>query len=311
MELYLLSGDDQYEKEKYLNEIKSKFGELKKGINYILLDKENINLLEQELSTYSFFSPEKLIIVKIPKKNKEDVGTNEWLTDGVLNLLGEDLGNICLVFIEEGNSKGKLFSTIQKNGKCISFEKNKKEDLNSWIVGVCRKNNIVIQLKDIAYLTEICGTDKYVLYQELKKLMDYSGEKSVIDKEVIDKLCIKTSEIIIFDLTDALGKRNIKTALKCLNDLIENKEPIQKIMVMITRHFKMLLLARVAMDERKDLVKELSVNSYANRKYTEQSRNFSEHELLNIFEDLAKLDIDSKLGKIDLKIGMEKIFMSV
>ena len=73
----------------------------------------------------------------------------------------------------------------------------------------------------------------------------------------------------------------------------------------------MLLLARVAMDERKDLVKELSVNSYANRKYTEQSRNFSEHELLNIFEDLAKLDIDSKLGKIDLKIGMEKIFMSV
>ena len=133
----------------------------------------------------------------------------------------------------------------------------------------------------------------------------------VIDKEVIDKLCIKNSETIIFDLTDALGKRNIRSALKCLDDLIQNKEPIQKIMVMITRHFKMLLLAKIASGEGKNLTKEFGTNAYAARKYTEQSRNFSEDELFNAFEELCNLDVDSKVGKIDLRIGMEKIFMNM
>lgn len=311
MELYLLSGDDQYEKEKYLNNIKSRFGELKKGVNYIYFDKDNIDSLEQELSTYSFFNPDKLILVKVPKKNKDDENNKDFPTDGVINLLSEDLGNITIVFVEEGTSKGKLFKTIQKNGKCLNFEKNKKENINNWIMQICKENNIVIQLKDIMYLTEICGTDKNLLYQELSKLMDYSGNNSIIDKEVIDKLCIKTSEVIIFDLTDALGRKNIKLAIKCLDDLLENKEPLQKIMIMITRHFKMLLLAKVAQNEHKDLTKEFGTNAYAAKKYGEQARNFSEDELYKLFDDLAALDIDSKLGKIDLRIGLEKTLMSI
>ncbi|MBQ9267615.1 MAG: DNA polymerase III subunit delta [Clostridia bacterium] len=311
MELYLLSGDDQYEKEKYLEKIKENFGDLKKGINYILLDKDNLYLLEQELSTYSFFSPEKFILVKMPKKTKEDTGYKEWLTDDLLKLLEEDLGNLFVVFLEEGSSKSKLASVVQKNGKWLNFEKNKRENLTTWVMQICKENNIVMQGKDVQYFLEVCGTDKQVLYQELKKLMDYSGEKSIIDKEVIDKLCIKASETIIFDLTDALGKRNIKYALKCLDDLLENKEPLQKIMIMITKHFKMLLLARIALNENKSIVKELGTNAYAAKKYTEQSRNFSEAELFQIFDDLAVLDADSKVGKIDLKIGMEKIFMGL
>ena len=311
MELYLLSGDDQYEKEKYLQMIKSRFGELKKGINYILIDKDSINLLEQELNTYSFFNPEKLIIVKIPKKSKDETSTKDWYTDELDRLLKQDLGNICLVFIEDGTSKSKLTSAISKIGKVEVFEKNKRENLNLWVTNICRENNIVIQQKDIAYLIELSGTDKQIIYQELKKLIDYSGDNSIIDKEVIDKLCIKTSEVIIFDLTDALGKKNTKYALKCLEDLIDNKEPIQKIMIMITKHFKMLLLAKIALKEHKELSKELGTNPYATKKYVEQSKNYSEDELYKIFDDLCQLDIDSKLGKIDLKIGMEKIFMEI
>ena len=113
MELYLLSGDEQYEKEKWLQGIKDRYGELKKGFNYILIDKDNINSLEQELSTYSFFSPDKLIIVKVPKKNRGDSDDKEWLTNDLLKLLSEDLGNITVVFEEDGNSKGKLFNAIQ------------------------------------------------------------------------------------------------------------------------------------------------------------------------------------------------------
>ena len=129
-----------------------------------------------------------------------------------------------------------------------------------------------------------------------------------IKKEDIDLLCIKTSDIIIFDLTDSLGNKNIKKALMCLDELTENKEPIQKIAIMIAKHFKALLVAKIAVEENKNLLDELNTKStYAANKYKEQSKRFSKQELIKMIKKLAKLDVDSKIGKIDLKIGLEKI----
>lgn len=311
MNLYLISGDDIFEKEKYIENIKSKFANLKKGVNLIAIDKDNINTLEQELSTYSFFGDEKLIIVKIPKKNKEESVSNDWLTESLIDLLGKDIEGTTLVFVEDGTSKGKLYNTVSKYGKYVLFEKNKKENLVPWIMELCKQKNIVIAPNIISYFVDVCGTDKQTLYNEVNKLMDYVGEKGIIDKSIIDLLCVRTSEVIIFDLTDALGKKNIKRALKCMDDLLESKEPLQKIMIMITKHIKMLLLAKVSAKEGKSLVKDLGVNAYAAKKYADQAGNFKEDELFKLFDDLAQLDVDSKIGKIDLRIGIEKIFIGL
>lgn len=311
MNCYLVQGDDQFEKEHYINDIKSQYGNLKKGMNLILIDKDNLNTLEQELTTYSFLKEEKLIIVKIPKKSKDEEAPSDWLSDRVLELLSEKVENATVIFVEDGSGKGKLYNAINKYGKVIKFEKDKKDKLNSWVMEECKNRNIVISPQSISYFIEICGTDKQILSQEINKLMDYIGTKGVIDKGVIDLLCIKAPEVIIFDLTDALGRKNTKLALKYLSELLECKEPLQKIMIMITKHFKMLLLSKIAIKEGKNLARDLGVNAYAAKKYSEQARNFSEEELLKTFEDLAKLDIDSKLGKMDLKIGIEKIFMQM
>ena len=97
-------------------------------------------------------------------------------------------------------------------------------------------------------------------------------------------------------------------ALNYLNDLIENKEPIQKIIIMISKHFKSLLVAKIATSENKNLLEELNTKStYAANKYKEQARRFEKQELISIIMKFAKLDVDSKIGKIDLKIGLEKI----
>ena len=77
-----MSGE--YEKGNYIEKLKEQFFDLKKGVNLILIDKDNMYTLEQELSTYSFFNEPKLIIVKLQKKSgdeEESKGKKEWLTD--------------------------------------------------------------------------------------------------------------------------------------------------------------------------------------------------------------------------------------
>ena len=66
------------------------------------------------------------------------------------------------------------------------------------------------------------------LINEIRKLIEFSGENGTIDKKAIDLLATKQIESVIFDLTDSLGKKDLKSALTIMKGLIYNKEPIQK-----------------------------------------------------------------------------------
>lgn len=309
--LYLIAGDDEYEKNNYVEKIKEQFTDLKKGINLIQIDKDNLYMLEQELSTYSFFNEPKLIIVKLQKKSTEEdesKSKKEWLTEDLEDKILNKIETITLVFLEEGTSKGKLNKFITKNGRVIVFDKKKPQELANWAQEYAKENGVIIEKAEAVYLVDLCGSNKQVLANEIMKLVDYV-ENCRITKDDIDKMCIKTSEIIIFDLTDSYGKKDIKATLKNLENLLENKEPLQKILIMITKHFKSLLLAKIALEQGKNVATELEISPYPAKKYSEQSKNFSKEELIRIFQELAQLDIDSKVGKIDLKIGMQKIIM--
>lgn len=309
--LYLLSGDDEYEKNKLVEELKKKFQPLQKGINYIQIEKENMHMLEQELTTYSFFNDPKLVIVKLDKKSNDDDETKskkEWFTDELESKILDKIENITLVFLEEGTSKGKLNKFITANGKVIMCEKKKPKELVSWVISFCKEREIKIGTMEATYLIDLCGSNKQILENELLKLLDYC-ENNTIQKQDIDKICIKTSEVIIFDLTDSYGRKDINATLKYLEELLENKEPLQKILIMLTKHFKSLLLTKVILEQGGNVANELGLKPYPAKKYSDQSKNFTKEELINIFKELAKLDIDSKLGKIDLKIGLQRTMM--
>lgn len=315
--LYLITGDEAYEKQERLEQIKENFGELVKGINYIVLDKNTVNNLENEINTYPFGFNKKLIIVKFEKKSSTASDTSEaedekieWFTESLEQEL-QQLTDVIVVFYGDFQKRSKVYKFVQKYGECLTFEKKKEYEILSWCVKIFKENDITISNNDVSYLIDICGTDKLMLKNEIDKLIDYSADTKKITKEDIDMLSIRTSDVIIFDLTDSLGNKNKKAALKSLNELLENKEPIQKIVIMIAKHFKSLLVAKVATIENKNVMDELATKSaYAAGKYKNQSKSFSLEELKNIIKELAKLDIDSKTGMIDLKIGLERIICS-
>ncbi len=310
--LYLITGDEAFEKQECLEKIKNEFEtNLVKGINFIILEKDNINNLENEINTYPFGFDKKLIIVKIDKKEKSDNDQteekNDWLSDSLENLL-TNLTDVCVIFLGDFQKRSRIYKLVDKYGKCFVFEKKKEYELLTWCTKIFKDSNVQISNADINYLINLVGNDKLILKNEIDKLISYSLESKVVTKDIIDLLCIKTSDVIIFDLTDNLGSKNKKAALKCLNDLLENKEPIQKIVIMIAKHFKSLLVAKMASIENRNVMDELATKStYAANKYLAQSKSFKLDELSKIMRELAKLDLDSKTGMIDLKIGLEKV----
>lgn len=148
------------------------------------------------------------------------------------------------------------------------------------------------------------------LINEIRKLIEYAGEGGTINKADIDLLCTKQTQAIIFNLTDYLGKKQIKLALEELNNLLYNKEPIQKILITLYNHFKKLYFTKIAERYKLDIAKDLNLKPnqlFLVNKYKMQAKSFTDLEISNIIKELIDLDYNYKIGKIDLNIGLETI----
>lgn len=148
------------------------------------------------------------------------------------------------------------------------------------------------------------------LINEIRKLIEFAGENGTIQKEDIEKLAIKQIDSVIFDLTDNLGSKKISEAIEVLDDLIYQKEPIQKILVTLYNHFKKLYLVKLSIRFNKNIMNSLNLKpnqTFLINKYQTQANYFSERELKDILQNLRDLDSDYKIGLIDLQIGLETI----
>ena len=170
--------------------------------------------------------------------------------------------------------------------------------------------NVSIDDKTAKYFVECCGTNMQDLINELRKLIEYVGEGNTITIQDVDALTTKQIQAIIFDLTDSLGKKDIKQSLVVLKGLIISKEPIQKILVTLYNHFKKLFIIKIAEANNKDIVASLKLKPnqmFLTTKYKQQARYFEKDELENIIKELAELDKKYKIGLLDLEIGLESI----
>ena len=317
--LYLLYGEEVFLLENSVKKIKKLFGEIVKGINYILIDDTNVKELISDIETPAFVYEKKLIVARNTglfkadgkRKNKEVSDFKEKLNDFLnenIDIINE---SVILVFVEEeADSRLKLFKTLEKQGVVCKFDFLKPIQVEKRIKAVCDAYNVKVDSSTIKYFIEICGTNMQDVINEIRKLIEYAGKNGTIKKEDIDNLTIKKLEAVIFDLTDNLGQKQTAKALEVLRNLIYNKEPIQRILVMLYNHFKKLYFLKLATKYNKDIVTSLSLKpnqTFLVNKYKIQGKYFTEKELRNVLQALRDLDVNYKNGLIDLEVGLEAI----
>ena len=215
-----------------------------------------------------------------------------------------------IVFIEETVHKMDLYKTVEKNAVVLELKELKPSELKTRLKRICTMYKVQISDENLIYLIENAGTKMQTLINEVRKLIEFAGENGTIQKEDIDKLTIKEVQAIIFDLTDCLGVKDTEKSLEILNNLIYNKEPLQKIIITLYNHFKKIYLSILAINEKKDIVEALGLKPnqvFLVSKYRKQASYFKENELEELLKELIDLDYKSKNGMIDLEIGLKSI----
>lgn len=317
--IYLLYGEELFLLENSLRKIKSLFGELVKGINFISIDETNFNEIISDLETPAFGFEKKLIIARntglLKREGKKKSVELSKIREKLNNYIKENINiineSIVLVFVEEEcDQKQELYKTIDKLGIVCKFDYQKPIQIEKRLKTICNIYKVQIDNSTMQYFIECCGTNMQDLINEIRKLIEYAGENGKIQKEDIDKLTIKKMESVIFELTDNLGKKDITKALEVLKNLIYAKEPIQKILITLYNHFKKIYFTKLAIKYSKDVINSLDLKpnqTFLVNKYKTQAKYFKEKELKEILQALRDLDYNYKNGLIDLEVGLESL----
>ena len=314
--MYLLYGNEKYLIDNIVKKIKKKFGELVQGINYVLIDDTNVKDLIFNIEVPAFGYDKKLIIAKNTGLFKKD-GRKKGATPvqkQFIEFVEENMNVInemaVIVFVENDIDKNSVFEIVNKNGIVCNISELKPNQLVTKLKNICKMYNVEVNDSDLNYLIEMCGTNLQVLINEVRKLIEYAGDGGKITRDAIDCLCIKQIESVIFDLTDNLGNKKTDKAIEVLDNLVYQKEPLQKILITLYNHFKKLYLCACAIRLNKDIVTSIGLKPnqvFLVNKYKKQVSYFKESDLKKIMEELVDIDYKSKSGLIDINVAMKSV----
>ncbi|HHW23491.1 MAG TPA: DNA polymerase III subunit delta [Clostridiaceae bacterium] len=219
----------------------------------------------------------------------------------------------CLVFIESNVDKRlKVFKQLSKYGTILEFKLNKPEYLVHWVTqAINRQMGKRISNEAAEYLVAVSDPDMYTLRNEIYKLASYAADREEITLEDVKLLAVPTIKSVIFDLLDAVARKNTSRALAILDDIISLKEPEQKIFAMLSKQTGELLKLRLLMENR---ASQAEINRYFQGKHpyamrimTEQAGSMSAVYLKNLLSSLMEAEASYKKGLIEPKLALETL----
>ena len=159
-----------------------------------------------------------------------------------------------------------------------------------------------------AALAAVIGTDLRAADSECVKLVTYVGGQRAINEADVALLTPYVAEAKIWDMVDALGRRDGKTATILTQRLLEDQDPFA-LLPMIYRQFRLLIQAREVLDaggNKSDLMKFPDFRSdFVAGKSIDQARNFTMDQLESIYRYLLDTDHGIKTGRVNESLALD------
>lgn len=177
----------------------------------------------------------------------------------------------------------------------------------SVVVNELAKRNKQISTEGANCLIDYCNGYLTRVMSEIDKLVYYDLNDPLITKKIIDQLVSKDDEVVIYQLTEALGQKNGDRAL----NLLEALKKESGILGLITNHFRRLFFISISGLDDKELARLLSVKEFAIKKQREQCKNFSKMQLKKIYALLEEIDYGIKSGAFLQESALQFLVLSI
>ena len=190
----------------------------------------------QGILTLPFFGGGKLVWMKgvsfLKDTQQGRSETVQAVLEKLLKTLEEGLpeGIILLISAPEPDKRRSFYKSLTALAKTTICDKPDfgfnatEDDLIDWVIDRCKQRRVRMEDQAAKVLTTRVGTNTGQLDAELAKLVTSAGEGAVITEALVRDLVATTRASGIFDLSDAINKRNLPLCLDTLSQLLRQGE---------------------------------------------------------------------------------------
>jgi DNA polymerase-3 subunit delta len=270
---------------------------------------------------YPFLSDKRLVIVKgmlawITRKGAGETGKQavEHLLTGLPDL--PEWARVVFVERSKLSDSNKILKLAQQSGG-NGYEKNftAPKDSTGWVIARARDvYGAKIEPAAATALASVTVGDLRRADNELLKLVSYAGTERPITEADVALLTPYLAEANMFEMVDALAEGRGKAALSLVHRLLESDADVFSLYGMITRQFRLLLLAKEHLTNGgapKEIAQAISVHPYVAEKLAKQSRSFTLEGLETIYRALQDYDFRMKTGQIAPELALDLLIAGV
>lgn len=280
---FILCGDT-YLTSCAVNFIKQKMN-ITNSFDISIFDSENFssNSIIESCEQVSFFTTNRLVIVK-----------------NVFQVLESDKKKL-LEYIPKMNPTCTLL--ILDNMQVFDFLKCTKFNFTLTDIELVQETQKLakekgksISKEDALYLANLVNKDLSSINTELEKLSMYTTNDTIL-KEDINSVVTKTDDVVVFELTTALGKKDANKTLNILFNLLKQDNQANKLLPLMSNNFTRLFTISVSKNLTDELLaQKLGVKPFAVTKLRSQLKNFNPVKLKNIVYEFCDVDYMIKSG---------------
>jgi len=134
------------------------------------------------------------------------------------------------------------------------------------------------------------------------------GVRTDVSREDILAVVTKSIKTKIFDLTDAVSRNQTASAIRIIDDLLKNKEPVHFILAMLSRHLGILMKIKKLEEKgvpQPEMAKITGVPSFIIAKTRKQASLFTTDALKQLIRECMETDLSIKSGKMNPRLALE------
>ncbi|MDO4322020.1 MAG: DNA polymerase III subunit delta [Lachnospiraceae bacterium] len=305
---YLLYGEEDYLKNQYKNRLKKAILPGDDTMNFSLYTGKGIDIRQMidQAETLPFFAEHRLILV-------EQSGFFKNACAELAEYLPQMPKETIIIFVEnEVDKRGKMFKAVKQNGRVVELARQDERTLQSWILGMLKKEQKNITGDALRLFMEKTGDDMENIANELEKLLSYTHGKAAIEPGDVEEICTVTTESRIFDMIRALAEKRQKEALDLYYDLLSLKEPPMRILFLIARQFNQMLQLKDLREQGLDsaaIASRAGVAPFIAKRSLAQAGRFEKQELRQAVEDCVAAEEAVKTGRLGDRLAVEMLIV--
>lgn len=292
---YLIQGEDILLYDKALELIKKACHIELEEFNFTKFDDDNFktDVVMDTLETLPFVGEKKIVLLKNLTKIPEDFKKK-------LNAyLKAPQPSTCLVIFDFFNNFNFIIS------EKVSAKRLDEVSLGKIVEAELEKAGKSIQKEATVLLLSYCCDYYSLIANELEKLKNIDND--VITKKDIENMVTKETEFSVFELSEALSKKDANKAV----ELLSLMEKDTKTFSLILNHFRRMFFVAISKESDIELSKLLSVKEYAITKARSLGKNFSKIQLKNIYELLSEVDFYIKNGQMQVENALYYLIFGI